>query len=154
MTPRATMLRSRFGLLRFIAAAFLVLAGVVQPSVGSATLGSITAPIDSSKVDAAFDVSFVSPCPPKGCALLSFGPGDSTRLARCDATAKPGFNACFDVVLMNDVPVGGLQTEITVTGPNNSAEMPGELFHPVSVLVAPHAAGFQVAWSADGSRAK
>jgi len=251
------MLRSRFGLLRFIAAAFLVLAGVVQPSVGSATLGSITtrpgapttcdsvglivagtmpstcyeligavlegprmlptmgplptfeflvrmtvqepnpllerpcavlppyergfrmgslpagrylvrgveylvpyspdstaAAIDSSKLDAAFDVSFVSPCPPKGCALLSFGPGDSTRLARCDATAKPGFNACFDVVLMNDVPVGGLQTEITVTGPNNSAEMPGELFHPVSVLVAPHAAGFQVAWSADGSRAK
>jgi len=111
--------------------------------------------IDSSKLDAAFNVSGLSPCPPgKGCALLSFGPSDSSRALRCDATAKPGGTACFDVVLMNDVPVGGLQTEITVTGPNNNTEMPGELFHPVSVLLAPHAAGFQVGWSAEGSRAK
>ena len=258
MTPRATKQRLRFGHLRFVAVALVMIAGVFQPSVGSATLGSITtrpgapttcdsvglivagtmpstcyeligavlegprmlptmgplptfeflvrmtvqepnpllerpcavlppyergfrmgslpagrylvrgveylvpyspdstaAAIDSSKVDAAFTVSNVAPCPPgKGCALLSFGPSDSSRALRCDATTKPGGTACFDVVLMNDVPVGGLQTEITVTGPNNSAEMPGELFHPVSVLVAPHAAGFQVAWSAEGSRAK
>ena len=117
---------------------------------------STAAAIDSSKLDAAFNVSGVAPCPPgKGCALLSFGPSDSSRVGRCDATVKPGLTACFDVVLMNDVPVGGLQTEITVTGPNNNTEMPGELFHPVSVVVAPpRATGFQVAWTAEGSRTK
>ena len=116
---------------------------------------STAAAIDSSKVDAAFDVNFVLPCPPKGCALLSFGPGDSTRLARCDATVKPGGTACFDVVLMNEAQVGGLQTEITVAGPTSNTEMPGELFHPVSVVLAPpRTAGFQVAWTAEGSRTK
>jgi FlgD Ig-like domain len=117
---------------------------------------STAAAIDSSKLDTAFDVASATPCPPgKGCALLSFGPSDSSRAIRCDATVKPGFNACFDVVLMNDVPLGGLQTEITVTGPNNNTELPGELFHPVSVVVAPpRTAGFQVAWTAEGSRTK
>ena len=117
---------------------------------------STAAAIDSSKLDAAFDVSAVAPCPPgKGCALLSFGPSDSSSVGRCDATAKPGGTACFDVVLTNGVPVGGVQTEITVTGPTSNTEMPGELFRPVSVVLAPpRTAGFQVAWIAEGSRTK
>jgi len=62
---------------------------------------------------------------------------------------RPGGTACFDVVLKNEVPVGGVQTEIVV---NNSRYEPyGStepiLFRPTSVEVAGRAAGFQVAWT-------
>jgi hypothetical protein len=114
---------------------------------------STVAPKDSSKLDSTFDVR-PSPCPPPGCFILSFAPGGVTRLA-CDAAAAPGGTACFDVVLMNDIPVGGVQTEITVFEPgSNTTPIPAELFQPISVTVSRRAAGFQVAWTPDGSRAK
>jgi len=114
---------------------------------------STAAATDSSKLDSSFEVR--PTCTPGlGCALLSFAPELPMRLDRCDATAAPGGTACFDVVLMNGSPVGGLQTEIAVFEPGSSTEVSADLLHPISVALARPGTGFQVAWTADGSRAK
>jgi hypothetical protein len=113
---------------------------------------STVAPKDSSKLDSEFDVR--PSCPPPGCYILSFAPRVAQRVGRCDATAPPGGTACFDVALMNESPVGGVQTEITLFEPGTDTPIPFELLHPISVEVARRAAGFQVAWTANGSAAK
>jgi hypothetical protein len=117
---------------------------------------STVAPKDSSRLDSTFDVR-PSPCPPPGCFFLSFAPGVLQRLDGCDATVRPGGTACFDVVLKNEIPVGGVQTEITVYEPVPASNGPVQVsgFRPISVEASRRAAGFQVAWTAEeGSRAK
>ena len=93
----------------------------------------------------------------EGCVLLGFGATgfDYPRLDGCTARANPGERACFDVTLMNTVPVGALQTSITI--PSRRIDFPidfSTLLAPVSVIATPRAAGFEAAWTADGSTAK
>lgn len=118
------------------------------------TQDSTAAPKDSSTLASSFDVSGTSPCPPElGCFILSFGPSIPSRLGRCDATARPGGTACFDVLLMNESPVGGVQTEIVVYNPR-PIPVSAEVLRPISVETSRRVLGFQVAWTAEGSRAK
>ena len=123
---------------------------------------SSAAPKDSSLLSTTFDVA-VGDCPPGlGCYMLSFGPTqprpstDPVRVDPCDARSRPGGTACFDVLLQNETPVGGVQTEIVVFDPRLNVPTPAgsDLFQPISVEAVGRAGSFKVAWSAEGSRAK
>jgi hypothetical protein len=57
------------------------------------------------------------------------------------------------VTLQNPVSVGALQTEIVVRQPIRDANSI-DLFTPVDVKATPRAAGFEAAWTAEGSTAK
>jgi hypothetical protein len=123
------------------------------------TQDSTGAPKDSSKLDLSFMVALTRECPPPApsCYLLGFGPElEPDRLASCNGIGPPGGRACFDVTLMNPVPVGGLQTEIYVPEMrlDPSTSLPSGRFEPVSVASTPRADGFRVAWTAEGSRVK
>ena len=116
-----------------------------------------TAPIDSSRIRFMFFVGSDSCRTGEGCVLLGFGATgfDYPRLDGCTARANPGERACFDVTLMNPLPVGALQTSITI--PSRRIDFPidfSTLLAPVSVIATPRAAGFEAAWTADGSTAK
>jgi flagellar hook capping protein FlgD/dockerin type I repeat protein len=112
------------------------------------------APKDSSVVNSTFDVR--PSCSPPGCFMLSFAPQVPMRVGPCDATTPPGGVACFDVALTNETAVAGIQTEIVVSEPGADPPSPSTRFRPISVeLTRPGPpTGFQVAWTADGSRAK
>ena len=71
----------------------------------------------------------------------------------CTASALPGGTACLGLALTNSRTVGGLQVTMDVSGRASSAT-PDGILHPVSVEAIGRAAGFQVGWSAVGSRAK
>lgn len=123
---------------------------------------SSAAPKDSSLLSTSFDVA-AGECPPGlGCYMLSFGPTqprpstDPVRVDPCDARSRPGGTACFDVLLQNETPVGGVQTEIVVFDPRLNVPTPAasDLFQPISVEAVGRAGSFKVAWSAEGSRAK
>ncbi len=116
-----------------------------------------TAPVDSSRIRFMFSVGSDSCRTGEGCVLLGFGATgfDYPRLDGCTARANPGERACFDVTLMNPVPVGALQTEITI--PLQAIDPPiytSPYFVPVAVIATPRASGFEAAWSADGATAK
>lgn len=116
-----------------------------------------TAPIDSSRIRFTFFVGSDSCRAGEGCVLLGFGATgfDHPRLDGCTARANPGERACFDVTLLNPLPVGALQTSITI--PSRRIDFPidfSTLLVPVSVIATPRAAGFEAAWTADGSTAK
>jgi hypothetical protein len=92
------------------------------------------APKDSSVLNAEFDVSLAAQCPPPalGCFILDFG----HQSEFCQASAPPGGTACADLVLMNEAPVGGIQTELEILDPRRDPSegvIPGTLFHAVSV---------------------
>ncbi|MEK7347285.1 MAG: FlgD immunoglobulin-like domain containing protein [Candidatus Eisenbacteria bacterium] len=116
-----------------------------------------TAPIDSSRIRYTFFVGSDSCRTGEGCVLLGFGATgfDYPRLDGCTARANPGERACFDVTLMNPVPVGALQTEIVIPLRRLDPLLdPSTFLVPVSVIATPRAAGFEAAWTADGSTAK
>jgi hypothetical protein len=116
--------------------------------------GETPAPSDSSSLSASFHVARADTCPPgEGCVFLGFqSPGrDGPRL--CDAAGLPGGEGCFDVTLMNPVPVGGVQLAIDLTDLRLSP-LPMGTFTPKSVTTAGRAEGFQVAWEPEGSAAK
>jgi len=71
----------------------------------------------------------------------------------CTASAPPGGTACLGLALTNSRAVGGLQVTLDVSSPASSGS-PDGILHPVSVEAIGRAAGFQVGWSAVGSRAK
>ncbi len=117
-----------------------------------------TSPIDSSKVRYTFSVASDTCRTGEGCVLLGFAATgfDYPRVDGCTARANPGEHACFDVTLQNPIPVGALQTEIRIPlvavsdGSGSITILPV----PFSVTTTPRAAGFDVAWTADGSTAK
>lgn len=116
-----------------------------------------TAPVDSNTIRYTFSVAPDTCRTGEGCVLLGFGATgfDYPRLDGCTARANPGERACFDVTLMNPVPVGALQANIAIPlvqldGPLDFSQM----IVPVAVVTTPRAAGFEVAWTADGSTAK
>ena len=122
------------------------------------TQDSTAAPKDSSQLASSFDVA-PGACPPGiGCYILSFGRDDPSQPPKpgdgCDASVAPGESACVDVTLMNDKPVGGVQTEIVIYDPRSNAPAPADRFRTSSVEPTGRAAGFRVVWSAEGSRTK
>lgn len=121
---------------------------------------SLAEPTDSSFIAASFFVS-TEPClPGPGCYILSFGGRNPSPHDSCSGGAPPGGTACVDVTLLNERPVGGLQTAIELffdprPGPLCPfCRLPGDIAHPISVETTERAAGFQVAWTAEGSRTK
>lgn len=116
-----------------------------------------TAPVDSSRIRFIFSVGSDTCRTGEGCVLLGFGATgfDYPRLDGCTARANPGERACFDVTLTNPVPVGALQTEITIPSEIYDPPITGSpYFVPVAVIATPRASGFEAAWSADGATAK
>lgn len=108
---------------------------------------STAAPKDSSKLESAFDVR-VSPtaeCPPvRGCFLFGFAGSGAALGGSCTTVGRPGGTACFDVTLQNEVPVGGLQTNIHIE-PKYDSQCD---LYPISVEAVGRASKFQVAWTA------
>jgi hypothetical protein len=118
---------------------------------------STAAPKDSSTLDGSFSVGFSQEClpSPQGCFILDF---EHRTDLPCDAVGPPGGTACIAVTLLNDAPVGGLQSVIDVfdprVDPNANSPLPGSVLHAVSAEVTERAAGFQVAWTTDESRTR
>ena len=113
--------------------------------------------VSESFASAAFVVRPDSTCAPgEGCYILSFGPGrprDELPPYFCDAVAPPGGTACLAVNLMNTTPVGGLQTALEVMN-DDGTTLAIPPINAVSVEAVGRAAGFQVAWAAQGSRTR
>ncbi len=107
---------------------------------------------DTSVVNMSFFVAAKDSCAYPPCILLGFSPPNTPGgFPLCDAEAVPGGDGCFDLVLHNAVPVGGVQLEIRLTDANG-VEVPAASFTPKSVTAGDRAAGFQTEWQANGSR--
>ena len=124
-------------------------------------------PRDSSSAYLSFLVAKADTCQPQlGCVMLGFvrgpevsavlrpSPSRPDTLSFCTATAPPGGMGCFDLMLHNGVPVGGLQTEIEIFDPLADPPQGGPTasgaFTPVSVNAWGRASGLQAEWSATG----
>ncbi len=130
---------------------------------------SMAFPKDSSSAYLSFFVTKADTCPPQlGCVILGFAPSSQLAdialwpsparpdtISFCTAVAAPGKTGCFNLTLHNEVPAGGLQTEIAIydprldPSPNNP--IPSGAFAPVSIGAVGRASGMQAEWAvADG----
>jgi hypothetical protein len=105
--------------------------------------------LDSSVVNTSFAVTQSDSCGVQPCVFLGFSPLRPFAIA-CDASAMPGGEGCFDVVLGNSVPAGGIQLRIQTTDDQGQPLQAGA-FVPRSVTTTARSAPMQVAWEADGS---
>jgi hypothetical protein len=107
---------------------------------------------DTSVVNMSFFVAAKDSCAYPPCVLLGFSPPPSpgVPVPVCDADAVPGGDGCFDVTLLNAVPVGGVQLEIRLLDPQG-AQVPATSFTPKAVTAGDRAAGFQTEWQSNGS---
>lgn len=105
--------------------------------------------LDSSVVDTSFVVNQSDSCGVRPCVFLGFTPLSTFAIA-CDASAMPGGEGCFDVVLGNSVPAGGVQLRIQITD-DRGQPLPAGAFVPRSVTTTTRSAPMQIAWEADGS---
>lgn len=113
-----------------------------------------TSPSQTDSLSASFDVRLTEGCPPPDrCYLLGFTPQAEGRVGTCDAIASPGGRGCAEITLVNGLPVGGVQTVLDVLPPGWPDVPPVDL-HAVSVETTERAAGFQVAWTTEGSRTR
>jgi hypothetical protein len=103
--------------------------------------------IDTSVVNASFSVAAKDSCTTAACAFLGFGQGPALV---CDASAAPGGQGQFEVVLHNAAPVGGVQVKIRITDDHGNP-VPAGAFTPTSVETRFVTRGFQTEWQADGS---
>ncbi len=117
---------------------------------------STGAPKDSSLLSVSFSVRPVrDPCSPHaGCYFLDFAARNLPEF--CNGSGPPGGTACIGVSLHNEIPVGGVQTAIVILDPrlDPSTPLPSDQFEPVSVELTERAAGFEVLWTAEGSRTR
>lgn len=128
---------------------------VIRPS------RALSAETDSSVVSTLFFVKPSPTCPPgPGCYILAFGPPPQVPPPPgfCTTTAVPGGTASFDLLLHNESPVGGMQTQIAIYDPRLDVSaygpIPQGLFTPKSVEAVGRARGFQLDWAAEGGALK
>jgi FlgD Ig-like domain/Dockerin type I domain len=128
---------------------------IIQPSA------AVSVDIDSTVVSTLFFVQPSPRCPPgPGCYILDFGPPPQVPQPPgfCTTTAVPGGAASFDLLLHNESPVGGMQTQITIYDPRLDVSAYGPIpfgwFTPKAVEAVGRARGFQLDWAADGGALK
>jgi FlgD Ig-like domain len=115
--------------------------------------GSNTSGLSDSLSDS-FDVTIADGCPPpQPCVMLGFGPADPNG---CHGSARPGGQLSLPIALTNPVPVGGVQTLVS---PFQRDPLDGSVpadshvvIWPVAVETTDRTAGFQIAWTVEGSR--
>jgi hypothetical protein len=111
-------------------------------------------PSQTDSLSASFDVRLSEGCPPPDrCYLLGFTRQADGRAGTCDVLASPGGTGCAEITLVNGLPVGGVQTVLDVLPPGWPDAPPVDI-HAVSVEPTERAAGFQVAWTTEGSRTR
>ncbi len=112
-------------------------------------------PRDSSRIVFSFFVGADTCRVVDGCVLLGFAPPtlDGWGADGCTVRTSAGGRTCLSVTMQNPVPVGALQTEIVIPQPPRDGSTP-EFFEPYRVEATPRAAGFEAAWTADGSTVK
>ncbi|HET9251919.1 MAG TPA: FlgD immunoglobulin-like domain containing protein [Candidatus Eisenbacteria bacterium] len=108
-------------------------------------------------LSSSFNVTFSDACPTDACILLGFGTPVGDRW--CHASAPPGGRASLPITLMNPVPVGGMQTDVVSVFHRDplagSVRADSHLVVvPVDVVTTDRTSGFQVAWTAEGSRVR
>ena len=116
------------------------------------------APRDSSSLDSMFQVSmsgaclFTEPCF-YGFSFVGTPDVPATRLGPCGGGAPPGGTACATLYMASGLAVSGVQMVVDVLPPDGyGSPVPG--IQAVSVEAVGAAEGFQVTWSAQGSRTR
>ena len=112
-------------------------------------------------LSSSFPVTSSDACSPGTCVLLGFGrPVDSSAYdTHCHASGPPGGRVSLPITLTNPGPVGGVQTVVIPVHPRDplagSVVADSHLVVvPVDVVTTDRTAGFQIAWTAEGDRAR